>query len=210
MLFGAPGPGGPAIPTHLDGPAPVTHPCKWAWESDTTAPAGATLYFGARGRIEVLSSGAVEVTGRDRLGNGRRVAIQALETQNATTLLDDTPRLIKVTSAAETSIRRFTVHGLVWAPSNALELGRVRNRGIAPLNGGAVVGEVHLGTRSSDTNYLARAGSTPATRRIEITTTAISPEGGTTQVRALIDYRDGAYALIDRRVLCLTPEASGC
>ena len=91
-----------------------------------------------------------------------------------------------------------------------LELGRVRNRGIAPLNGGAVVGEVHLGTRASDTNFLARAGSTPATRRIEITTTAISPEGGTTQVRALIDYRDGAYALIDRRVLCLTPEATGC
>ena len=165
----------------------------------------ATIYLGGPSHIEVLDRGALEITGRDRLGDGRRVAIQALETQNATTLLADTPRLVKVT-ATTSSPRQFTTDGLVWAPANSVELGRVSNAGVAPLRGGAVVGELHIGARPPDTNFLARAPGTAAPRRIVITATAISPEGGSTTVEAVIDYRDGDYALISRRVLCVTPD----
>ncbi len=210
VLFGRPGPAGPPIGSHLPTPAPDPHPCQSAWLADTGAP-GATIYLGGRARMEVLVDGALTVVGRDQ-GGGRRVAVQAYETQDASTLLTDTPRLIKATAIDPNPQRgsKIAIQGLVWAPFNSLELGRVANRAAPALSGGAVIGELHLGARPDRVNHLVTAGTTPAPRRLQITVTAVSPEGGTTSIEAVIDYRDGDYGLVSRRVVCITPETSSC
>lgn len=207
VMFGAPGPGGPTIRTFDGDPQTPLHPCESAWLADTGAPTGATIYLGGPSHIDVRGNGALEVNGR-KFG-GRRVAIQALETQNASTVTDDVPRLVKAASDFFGD-SQLVIHGLVWAPFSAIEFDELANLSGAALNGGAVIGELHVGALPGATNHLVRAGSTPGPRRIEITATAVSPEGGTTEVRAVIDYRDGDYALRSRRVLCITPQTTGC
>ena len=209
VLMGKPGAAGPSLLSHNTQPAPTPHPCAAAWQDDAASIPGATIYLGGPSRIDVGTNGTLEVIGRDRLGDGRRLALQALATQNATTLLNDTPRLIRADSS--TSARsRITIDGLVWAPSNSVELRRVDNEATPALRGGAVLGELHIGAPSAATNVLVTPGRTPQTRRLEITATATSPTGGTTEVVAVINYRDGDYALLSRRVRCITPDTPSC
>lgn len=202
VLFGPPGPAGPALAAHDGSPSPRPHPCQSAWLADTASPPGATIYLGGPSRIDVAANGALEIAGRDQ--GGRIVAIQALgpASSNPTTLLADTPRLLKSDS---TSASQITVGGLIWAPANSVELSTVTNDAVAAITGGAVIGELHIGAPASATNVLARAGRDDATRTFEITSTVVSPEGGRTSARAVIEYRHGDVAVLSRRVVCLTP-----
>lgn len=208
--FGPPTGPDPTITTFENGPTPSPHPCRLAWLDDrinTVGPTGATIYLGGPSHIDVRSRGALVVTGRDR--GGRTVAIQALDVGDGdpTQRVDDTPRLVKVDSGSTSQI---SVEGLVWAPESSIEFRNVSNSAVAALTGGAVVGELHIGAPASATNFLVRSGDAPATVQLTITVTAISPAGGSTTVEAVIDYRDGDYGLLSRRVRCVTPETSGC
>jgi hypothetical protein len=206
-LFGWPGPTGPSIPgKHNDTIA--DNRCVGAWESDTDQ-SGATVYLGGNSRITIGEKGALEISGRAQ--GGRLVGLQALETTGTpSTIHGDDPvgslplgtRLVKTDSGGN---KQLSIQALVWAPYGSFEFGNVSNDAVAALTGGAVVSEIFLQAAASATNFLVTNGHTSADRRLEFTATAVSPNGGTTKVRAIVVYRDGDYALESRRVMCTTP-----
>jgi hypothetical protein len=212
-LFGWPGPTGPSIPGKgkTSGPPDTLadNPCVGAWENDPDR-GGATLYLGGDTRITIGANGALEISGRDQ--GGQLVALHALETTAAPSIVHgDAPiggtagsrRLVRVDSGGN---KQIALRGLLWAPYGSVQLDNVSNEAVAALTGGAVVGELFLQAPASATNLVVGRGSTPADRRLEFTATATSADGGTTQVRAIVTYRDGEYALESRRVMCTTPD----
>ncbi len=213
-LFGWPGPTGPGIPgkgkTSGGNDTLAENPCRGAWESDDDQ-GGATIFLGDDARITVGQRSALEVSGRDQAG--RLVAVHALEVEGTPSMIHgDNPagplplptRLIAVTALGNQ--KQVSVQGLIWAPFASIELDNIANDAVAALTGGAVVSEIFLRASNSATNVLVSNGSTPADRRLEITGTAVSANGGETSVRAIVTYRAGDYALESRRVMCITPD----
>lgn len=206
-LFGWPGATGPGIPGKGNDTI-GSNPCVGAWESDGDQ-GGATVFLGGNSRITIGANGALEVSGRDQAG--QFVAVHALETAGVPSIVHgDDPvglpfptRLIAIGSGGN---KQISIQGLLWAPFASIEFDNVSNEAVAALTGGAVVGEVFLQAPASATNFLVGRGGTPADRRLEITSTAVSANGGETSVRAIVTYRDGDYALESRRVLCITPD----
>jgi hypothetical protein len=206
-LFGWPGAAGPSIQgTGVD--TLVDNASVGAREADADH-GGATLYLGGDSRISIGANGSLEISGR--LQGGRLVSLQALEAPGvASTVQGDDPagplplptRLIEVGSGNR---KQIALHGLLWAPYGSIDLRNVSNDAVATLAGGAVISEIFLQASGSATNLLVTSGSTPSDRRIEITATATSSDGGSTSVRAVVLYRDGEYALESRRVMCITP-----
>ncbi len=202
-LFGWPGSTGPGIPGRGTDTI-AANICVGAWEADS-AGGGATIFLGGNSRIKVNGAGSLEVSGRDQ--GGRHVALMALEDAPRTSTVqgDDAGnlRLLKLGSGLN---RQVSINGLVWAPFASVAIDGVSNAAVPVLRGGAVVGELHVGATADATNLLVSNGNTPAVRKLEFTSTAVSPNGGETQVRAIVTYRDGDYALESRRVMCITPD----
>lgn len=206
VLFGWPGAAGPGLPIDE---------CLDAWFGD--GQTGATLFLGGDSRIELGHNGSLELSGR--IQAGRSVSLHALEDVGTpSTIQGDTPpgftsitRLVEAQDDFQEE--RVAIHGLVWAPYASLGVDSVANRAVPVLAGGAVAGEVHLGVdpnATDTTNLLASSGSTPAPRRLRITATATSTNGGSTTAEAIVRYSNGDHALESRRVLCLTPDDPAC
>lgn len=206
-LFGWPGASGPGIPGKGNDTL-ANNQCVGAWESDTDQ-GGATVFLGGDSRITIGANGALEVSGRHQ--TGQFVAVHALESAGVPSIVHgDDPatlpfptRLISVGSGGN---KQISIQGLLWAPFASIEFDNVSNEAVAALTGGAVVGEIFLQAPASATNFVVSRGGTSADRRLEITSTAVSANGGETAVRAIVTYRDGDYALESRRVMCITPD----
>jgi hypothetical protein len=207
-LFGWPGSTGPSIPGQGNDTI-AKNSCVGAWESDADQ-SGATVYLGGDSHITVNSNGALEISGRDQ--GGQLVGLQALEAAGLpSTIQGDRPlgpsgpitRLVEINSGEH---KQLSIQALVWAPYGSFEFDNVSNEAVAALTGGAVVSEIFLQAPASATNFVVTNGHTAADRRLEITATAVSPNGGTTKVQAIVLYRDGDYALESRRVMCTTPD----
>lgn len=206
VLAGWPGPAGPAIAGYRTDDTLSSNPCATEWAADD--PTGATFYMGDSSHIEIGTNGALEVAGRDH--GGLRVSIQALSPTSAysSDLVSNTPRIVRAFGSPE---RRLSLDGLLWAPLASTKIDGVSNSGTPALRGGAVLGEIHLGARPTSGNVLVRNdGFSDTPRQLEITASAVSPEGGTTRVEAVISYRDGEYALESRRVICLAAGDPAC
>lgn len=206
-LFGYPGAAGPGIPGYGNDTL-TSNVCVDAWTNNDTDGGGATLYLGGNTRIAIGNNGALEVSGRNQ--SGQFVAVQALEVSGVpSTIQGDTPlgfpsiaRLIEVGPGTR---KQLSFSGLLWAPYGSMDFRNVSNDAVAALTGGGVVGEIFLQAPASASNFLIGSGGTAGTRTLQLTASASTPDGGTTLVRSVIDYRDGDYALLSRRVMCLTP-----
>jgi hypothetical protein len=209
VLFGAPGDTGPSIPAHHPD-ALADNKCQVAWGNDPDE-GGATVFVGGDSRFSVDANGALEISGRSQ--GGRLVSLHALET---TAVPSDrhgdfggtsgSPRLVRVSSGGN---KEIAFEGLVWAPYGSFLLDNVSNDAVAALTGGAVISEIIFQAPASATNLVIGAGGTAGPRQLEITSSATSPDGGTTRSRTVITYDSGDYALESRRVMCLTPGDSG-
>lgn len=183
--------------------------------ADPEVLGGATFYLAGSSFIEVETQGSLEIHGR-RQGD-RFVSVQTLckttgHTQSyqaycagdgdgglgnaaASTLNGTTSEEVLYTDSGNG--KEFVAHGLFYAPLAEAEFGNVSNSAIQKLKGGIIVAQLILQAATSATNFEIAVPTSPITGKIEITSTA-TKHGGTTSIRAIVEYRPYEVAVDDR------------
>ncbi len=177
LLFGNM-PGVPGFPSINNAP------CDFARGNDNTS--GATVYVGGNTRFDIEAAGAIEFSRRAQVGGSKtdRVSLHVIDAGlgNQPTWSDP------VVETKPGTNKQLAAQGLVWAPRSGLVFGEVTNDTTAALRGGAVVARLDAGASASATGFLIEVPTSDTQRLLELTAEA-TKEGGTTQIRTVLDWR---------------------
>jgi len=141
--------------------------------------AGATFYLQNGARFEVLQNGTLEIMRRKQ---GRRfVSIHVLDNS----LLWNQDVLLQ----GPGSNKDMALHGMVWAPRARITFSNVANIAKAQLLGGAVVSNIKVDSAAGAAGLVISVEPGDITGLLQLDSTATTPDGGTTTIRSIVDYR---------------------
>ena len=158
--------------------------CAGAISSATagSGPTGVTWVFGRTSRLLIDANGQVELF--EQTPFPTVVALQtAAGGYDANTYGPGAGPLIQVQEGASTGV---VAHGRVWAPGSKVVIGNVAGFANAQFMGGLVVGMLDLQSSASAGNFNLRVLTTPATKRVVVTSVA-----DVTKVKAVALVRSG-------------------
>lgn len=185
-------------------PNEIANPdCDAAQAADIQPPdnAGATFYFGGSSHITVTPAGSLEINLRKQGTN--YVSLQTLCNPllaSSSSWCSETggPTGVRstLTGAGTDAVvytqpgnkKQFVTHGLLYAPTARLEFGNATNSAEQKILGGLVVARLVLQSSASATNFAIQVATSPINVTVLLTATA-TKNGGTTTIRAVIDYR---------------------
>lgn len=84
--------------------------------------------------------------------------------------------------------KEFIAHGYFYTPLAKTEFGNATNTAEQKMLGGLVAGQVYLQSSASATNFEIGVPTSPITGKVAVTSTA-TKNGGTTQIRAILEFR---------------------
>jgi hypothetical protein len=164
------------------------------------ADTGVTWIFGGNSRISVDPNGQLELFAPTRPATTLVMppSIIALQSSMGGFLASTLgPTVAPLVDLQEGSSNGVVIHGAVWAPTSAINLGNIAQSANGQFLGGLVVSLLNLQTAASAGNFNLRVVTTAATRRVVLT----SKSGNTvTRVVALLRPSTGSYAIESRRV----------
>jgi hypothetical protein len=161
---------------------------------------GVTWILSDKSRINVDPNGLVELFAplaatTTQMMSPSIIALESSTAQyNANTLGAIGPPLIDLQEGSSNGV---VIHGGVWAPTAAINLGNIAQSANGQFMGGVVVASLNLQTAASAGNFNLRVVTTSATRRVVLTSTSGNT---TTRVVALVRASTGSYAIESRRV----------
>ncbi len=171
-----------------------------AFNSPGNTNTGVTWIMSDKSRIAVDANGQLELfaplpASPTQMMSPSIVALQSSAAPyNANTLGATGPPLIDLQEGSSNGV---VVHGGVWAPTAAINLGNIAQSANGQFMGGLVVASLNLQTAASAGNFNLRVVTTAATKRVVLTSTS---GGTTTRVIALVRASTGSYAIESRRV----------
>lgn len=176
--------------------------CDHARGLDSTS--GATVYVGGDTRFQVQAGGAIEFSYRTQISASRRdrVSVHVINPGLGPQPTWSDP----VISTQAGNGKELAIQGLVWAPNAGLQFGEVTNDTTAAIRGGAVVAKLDAGASASATGFLVEVSEAPASRMLQLTSTATN--SSKLSIRVVLDWRptNGDTALKSWRVC----EIAGC
>ncbi|MFP5488719.1 MAG: hypothetical protein ACLGHQ_10485, partial [Acidimicrobiia bacterium] len=172
---------------------------------------GASVYLAGRSHIEVSANGAVEIHARQQANY--YVSVQTLCNPSPNTwcrhtsdgapagfaggdgnlggsmvssldVASSSPRVLYTNSGNN---KEFVAHGYFYAPLAKAEFGNATSTAEQKLLGGIVAAQIFLQSSASATNFEIAVPTSPLTGTVAVTSTAV--KNGTTQIRAIIEFR---------------------
>lgn len=156
--------------------------CEAARNADNISnvtEAGATFYLKNDARIEINQNGTFEVLRRKQ--GKSYVAIHLLDSSLGPT--ED------VIFQGPGSNKDMAMHGLVWAPTARITLAEVANTAEAQLLGGAVISNIKVDSSAGTTGLVIAVEPGDITGLLQLDSTATTPDGKSTTIRSIVDYR---------------------
>lgn len=156
--------------------------CDIARNSDNitnVTEAGATFYLKNDARIEINANGTFEVLRRKQ--GKSYVSVHVLDSSLSYT--ED------VLLQGSGSNKDMAIHGMVWAPLARITLSNVANTAEAQLLGGAVLSNIKFDSSASATGFVIAVEPGDITGLLQMDSTATTPDGRTTTIRSIVDYR---------------------
>jgi hypothetical protein len=143
------------------------------------------VYVGGSTRFVIQTQGALELSRRNQIGSSKTdmVSLHVIDPGLGNQPTWDDP-VVKTESGNN---KQLAIQGLVWAPNAGLQFNEVTNDTSAVLRGGAVLAHLDAGASASATGFLIELPTATTSRMLELTATATS--GGSTSIRAVLDWR---------------------
>ncbi|NNE12806.1 MAG: hypothetical protein HKN41_11255, partial [Ilumatobacter sp.] len=155
--------------------------CDAARNSDINGvtTAGVTFYMENGAKFELNAHGTLEIMRRKQ--GKSYVSIHYLD--DSLTYTDD------IILQGPGNNKDMVVHGLIWAPEARMTFANVTNTANGQVLGGAVVSNIVLDSSASAIGFVIAVEPSDLHGKIQLDSTATTPDGGTTTIRSIVDYR---------------------
>jgi len=186
--------GGPGSTT-----AVIANPdCAAARTADpNTGGTGAVAYMGGNSKLLIRNQGSIEFF--DKTVGDYQLSVQELESDSGYTASAMTATsgqsIIEVTGGTTAD---GVFHGMVYTPNSEFRFDNSSNSATQQLLGGAAVAGMSVQASSSATGFKIAVATTPTLAKIVMTAESATPDGGTTSVQAIVDYRPDEIVMANR------------
>ena len=172
--------------------------CAAARTADpTTGGTGAVAYMGGNSKLLIRNQGSIEFF--DKSVGDYQLSVQELESDSgyaASTMTAATGQSIIEVTGGTTADGVF--HGMVYTPNSEFRFDNSSNSATQQLLGGAAVARMSVQASSSATGFKIAVATTPTLAKIVMIAESATPDGATTSVQAIVDYRPDEIVMANR------------